>query len=40
LARRAPFGSAHEAIGDAAPRALLEHRRRMYERHLGWPIEI
>ncbi|WP_437284187.1 glutathione S-transferase family protein [Sorangium sp. So ce406] len=37
---RQAFGAAREAIGDAVPRALVEHRSRMYERHLGWPIEI
>ncbi|WP_437672161.1 glutathione S-transferase C-terminal domain-containing protein [Sorangium sp. So ce131] len=37
---RQAFATAHEAMGDAVPRALVEHRRRMYERHLGWPIEI
>lgn len=39
MLRRA-FGTAHEALGDAVPRALIAHRSRMYERHLGWPIAL
>lgn len=39
-ALRAAFGSAHEELGALVPAALSEHRRRMYDHHLGWPIEL
>ncbi|MFT3772460.1 MAG: hypothetical protein QM820_44265 [Minicystis sp.] len=37
---RQAFGTAHEALGNAVPEALLAHRRRMFERHMGFPIAI
>jgi hypothetical protein len=37
---RAAFGAAAEAFGDLVPDALAAHRRRMFERHLTWPIRL
>jgi glutathione S-transferase len=39
-ALRRAFAVAREAIGDAVAPALLAHRERMLERHLGWPITL
>ncbi len=39
MLRRA-FGAAHEELGALVPPSLLAHRRRMFERHLAWPIEL
>lgn len=37
---RAAFGAAHEAFGAWVPEALWEHRKRMFEGPLEWPIRI
>jgi glutathione S-transferase len=37
---RAAYGTAHEALGPLVPAELLGHRKMMFERHLGWPIEL
>ena len=39
-ALRQAFAAAPEEIGDAVTPELAAHRRRMLERHLGWPVEI
>lgn len=38
-ALRQAFAAAYEDIGSVPP-TLLEHRRRMFERHLAWPIQL
>ncbi len=37
---RRAFGCAHEAFGSLVPAELWAHRKRVFERHLGWPIEL
>jgi glutathione S-transferase len=37
---RAAFASAHAAFGALVPRALLDHRERMFESHLPRPIRL
>ena len=37
---RQGFAVAHEELGSHLPESLHAHRRRMYEQHLGWPIEL
>lgn len=37
---RAAFAFVAEELGDAVPPELAAHRTRMYERHLGWPIDL
>lgn len=37
---RAAFGTAAEELAPHVPASLLAHRKRMFERHLPWPIEI
>jgi glutathione S-transferase len=37
---RVAFGAVHEALGDRVPPELLAQRRRMFEGHLAWPIEL
>jgi len=37
---RRAFGAAHEELGRLVPAELLAHRRRMFERHLAWPIGL
>jgi hypothetical protein len=37
---RQGFAAAHDELGPYLTESLHAHRRRMYERHLGWPIEL
>ena len=37
---RPAFGAAAEAFGALVPEPLAAHRRRMFERHLSWPIRL
>ena len=37
---RAAFGAAADELAPHVPAPLLAHRKRMFERHLAWPIEI
>jgi glutathione S-transferase len=37
---RQAFGCAHEELGALVPAELVSHRKMMFERHLGWPIEL
>lgn len=37
---RQGFAAAHAELGAVISESLHAHRRRMYERHLGWPIEL
>lgn len=39
-ALRAAFGAAADELSPHLPATLLAHRKRMFERHLAWPIEI
>jgi len=39
-ALRQGFAAAHDELGRFLPDSLLAHRRRMYDQHLGWPIEL
>jgi len=37
---KSAFATAREDLGGAVPAALMDHRRRMFERHLAWPIQL
>jgi hypothetical protein len=37
---RQAFGCAHEAFGALVPAELSAHRTLVFQRHLGWPIEL
>jgi glutathione S-transferase len=37
---RAAFNSAHDELGSLVPPSLFALRKRMFEQHLGWPIEL
>lgn len=39
-ALRSAFATAYEDLGAEVPAELTAHRRRMFERHLAWPIQI
>lgn len=39
-AMRQGFASAHEAFGALVPAELWAHRAFVFQRHLGWPIEL
>ena len=39
-AMRAAFGTAADELSPHVAAALIAHRNRMFEHHLGWPIEI
>jgi glutathione S-transferase len=39
-ALRQAFGCAHEAFGELVPDELAAHRKRIFERHLAWPIAL
>ena len=39
LARQG-FAAAADALAPLVPNSLIAHRQRMFETHLGWPIEI
>jgi hypothetical protein len=37
---RQAFAAAREELAAFVPEALMTHRRRMYDDHLGWPIQL
>ncbi|HEY4178048.1 MAG TPA: hypothetical protein VGM90_14475 [Kofleriaceae bacterium] len=37
---RQGFAGAADALGALVPNSLIAHRTRMFEKHLGWPLEI